>query len=318
VRLLVTGATGFVGRHVLKQAREANVEHLRAAVRRPTVAELGDVDVAQVGDLGRDTNWRAALDGVDAVVHAAARVHVMRETSAEADEEYRRINTEGTLALARQAAASGVRRFVFVSTVKVNGERTQPGHPYTATDLPAPVDAYGRSKLDAERGLRTIEHESGMAVTVVRPVLVYGPGVGANFRSLMRLVASGIPLPLGAVDNRRSLVAADNLANLLVRCAVSDAGAGATFFASDGEDLSTPELIRRIAAALGKRARLLPVPPSLLRASARALRREAWASRLCDSLQVDSTPARHVLRWTPPKSNVEALRETVENFVRES
>jgi UDP-glucose 4-epimerase len=218
---------------------------------------------------------------------------------------------DGTLRLARLAVESSVKRFVFISSIKVNGEETSPGRPYSATDAPAPVDPYGISKDEAERGLRAIARETGLEVVVVRPVLVYGPGVKGNFRLLVRCLKRGLPLPLGAVDNRRSLVALDNLVDLVVRCVSHPAAANQTFLVSDGEDMSTTALLRRTAAALGKPARLLPVPATILRAAAAVTGHREAARRLLGSLQVDITATCSRLDWSPPISVDEGLRRAV-------
>lgn len=303
--LLVTGANGFVGAAVHRQASARGLA-VRAAVRGP--GHAGPQTVV-VGGLDAQTDWTLALQGCQAVVHTAARVHVMTESVVDPLSEYRRVNVEGTLNLARQAAAAGVRRFVFVSSVKVNGEGTPVLQPYSVNDAPAPQDAYGLSKAEAEHGLRDVARDSGMEFAVVRPPLVYGPGVKANFRSLMRAVERGLPLPLGSItDNRRSLVALDNLVDLLLTCIDHPAAANQTFLASDGEDLSTAELIRRMGHALGKPARLLSVPPGWLVLGARLLGKGAVAQRLLGSLQVDITHTRETLDWTPPISVDEGLR----------
>lgn len=288
---------------------------VRAAVRRPLPDLPAGVDQAVVGDLAAGTDWAAALDGVDTVVHAAARVHVMKDDAADPLAEFRRVNVEGTLALARQAARAGVRRFIFLSSIKVNGERTSQGLPFTADDAPAPVDPYGVSKLEAEQGLFAIGRDTAMEIVVVRPVLVYGPGVKGNFLSMMRWLHRGVPLPLGAIDNRRSLVALDNLVDLIVVAMRHPAAAGRVFLAADGDDLSTTMLLRRTAAALGRPARLLPVPAALLRLPARLLGREGVADRLVGSLQADISAARTHLQWSPPVAVDAALAETARHFL---
>lgn len=303
--LLVTGANGFVGSAVCRHALAAG-QVVRGAVRTP--GSIGSHAVT-VGAMDGHTDWTEALRGCRAVVHTAARVHVMNESSANPLSEFRRVNVEGTLNLARQAAAAGAQRFVFVSSVKVNGEGTEPGHAYVASDAPAPQDAYGLSKAEAEQGLRRIASDTGLEVVVVRPPLVYGPGVKANFRSLMLAVARGLPLPLGSVTgNRRSLVGLDNLADLLLTCVERPAAAGQTFLVSDGDDLSTADLLRRMGHALNRPARLLPCPPSLLQMGAAVVGKAAIAQRLLGNLQVDIAHTRATLGWTPPVGVDEGLR----------
>jgi UDP-glucose 4-epimerase len=260
-----------------------------------------------VGDISRFTRWTDALDGIDTVIHLAARVHMMHDASADPLAEFRKVNAEGTLNLARQAADAGVRRFIFLSSVKVNGERGF----FRESDVENPQDAYAVSKYEAEQGLRRIAAETGMAVTIIRPPLVYGPGVKANFQALVRAVRRGIPLPLASIDNRRSLVAIDNLVDLIVTCIDSPAAANETFLVSDGEDLSTPQLVRRIAAALDRPPRLVPMPPVVLAAVARVLGRGEAADRLISSLQVDIAKARELLGWRPPFTVDEGLARAV-------
>ncbi len=318
-RVLVTGASGFVGRR-LTAMLAASGRDVRAALRTSASSPAlpTGVDAVTVGDLDAATDWRAALEGVDSVVHLAARVHVMQDTAADPLAEFRRVNVAGTLNLAHQAALAGVRRLVFVSSVKVNGEGTVPGRPYTADDAPAPLDAYGVSKHEAEMGLQDIGQATGLEITIIRPVLVYGPGVGANFEAMMRWLYRGVPLPLGAIDNRRSLVAVDNLADLIVACLDHPAAANQVFLASDGEDVSTTVLLRRTADALGKRARLLPVPVPVLRLGARLLGKQDFAQRLCGSLQVDIGKTRNRLGWTPPLTLQAALALAARDFVRKA
>jgi UDP-glucose 4-epimerase len=258
--------------------------------------------------LAPSTDWSTALNGVSVVVHCAARVHVMRDTSVDPLEEFRRVNVQGTLNLARQAAAAGVRRFVFVSSIKVNGEATQPGCPFTADDILAPLDPYGVSKMEAEQALREIVRQTGMEVVIIRPPLVYGPGVKANFAAMMRWLQRGVPLPLGAIHNQRSLVALDNLVDLIMTCIKHPAAANQTFLVSDGEDASTTELLRRMGQAMGHPARLLPVPASWLKLAAGLIDKRDVAQRLCGSLQVDISKTRELLGWVPPVSLDEGLR----------
>jgi nucleoside-diphosphate-sugar epimerase len=311
MRVLVTGASGFVGRAVVARLALDEGTTVRAATRRPAEPLPPSAHHAIVGDLATDTDWRAALEDVDAIVHAAARVHVMHDDAADPLAEFRRVNVEGTVSLARQAAAAGVRRFVFVSSIKVNGEATTRGRPFRADDAAAPIDPYGVSKHEAEIALRSISAQTGMEVTVVRPVLVYGPGVRGNFRSMIEWVRRGAPLPLGGLDNRRSLVALDNLVDLLVTCARHPAAANRTFLVSDGDDVSTAELLRRVAQATGRGARLVPVPAAALRVVGALVGASAQVQRLCGDLQVDIGPTRKVLGWEPLVNMADALRHMV-------
>lgn len=314
-KVLVTGANGFIGLALIKRlSSDDKLSGVVAAVRRnvKTLPEM--VQVVQVGDLMPSTDWSAALNGIDAVVHCAARVHVMQDAATDPLQAYREVNVYGTLNLANQAAQAGVRRFVFVSSIKVNGEASQPGQRFSADDMPSPLDPYGVSKLEAEQGLREIESKTALEVVIVRPPLVYGPGVKANFASMMRLVARDIPLPLGAIHNARSLVALDNLVDLLVTCLKHPAAAGQTFLVSDGEDVSTTELFRRTARAMSKKALLLPVPASVLELGATLLGKRDLAQRLCGSLQLDMTKTCCLLGWIPPLTLDEGLRKAVESM----
>lgn len=305
-RVVVTGANGFVGR-VLCETLARRGHAVRAVVR--DAARATDLpDVTAVGDIDGGTDWSRALQGVDTVIHAAARAHILHD-SVENAGLYMRTNAEGTAALARAAARLGVRRLVLVSSIKVNGEATTSA-PFTATDAPDPQDAYGRSKLAAERAV--LEYAgSGLQPVIVRPPLVYGDGVRANFLRLIRWVDRGVPLPLGAVHNARSLVSVWNLADLLAHLAGPIPVQAPTFLVSDGEDLSTSALIRRLAVALGRRARLPRVPTALLRLAGALTGKQDEVTRLCGSLQVDSAPTRRQLDWTPPLSVDEGLARTV-------
>ena len=312
--ILVTGATGFVGKAVVRRllAEDAS-RRVVVAVRRDNQQWPERVLPRVTGDLEPSTDWSPALEGVAAVVHCAARVHVMADTAANPLDEFRRVNVQGTLNLVRQAAAVGVRRFVFVSSIKVNGEGTQPGHPFTPDDVPAPLDDYGVSKMEAENVLREIAGQTGMELVIIRPPLVHGPGVKANFAAMMRWLKRGIPLPLGAIHNQRSLVALDNLVDLIVTCLTHPAAANQTFLVSDGEDVSTTELLRRMGQAMGRPARLIPVPASWLKLGAAMVGKPDVAQRLCGSLQVDIEKTRRLLGWTPPLSLDEGLRRAAGN-----
>lgn len=280
---------------------------MREAVRSIPVGGL-PCDVVHVGSVDDQTDWKMALSGIDTVVHCAARVHVMHDTEANPLSVFRTVNVQGTLNLARQAAAAGVKRFVFISSIKVNGESTQPGQAFSEADAPNPQDAYGQSKFEAEQGLREIALDTGMEVVIIRPPLVYGPGVKANFAALMHAVQRGWPLPLGAVHNLRSLVALDNLVDFIVVCTTHPQATNQTFLVSDGQDISTTALVRGMAQAAGVRARLLPVPVWVLQASAKLLGKGDSVQRLCGNLQVDIAKARTLLGWVPPVSIEEGLR----------
>lgn len=303
--VLVTGANGFIGR-ILCDVLAAGGHRVRKAVR---AADPGDPGAAVVGDVGERTDWRAALVSASYVVHLAARTHVLRETVSNPIAEYRRINVRGTERLARSAAALGVRRLVFLSSVKVNGEATS-GRPYMEGDAPRPEDAYGISKWEAEQALARVAAETGLEVVVLRPPLVYGPGVKGNFLRLMNLIARGVPLPLGAIANRRSLIYAGNLADAIVKALAARDAAGKTYLLNDGEDVSTPELARLLAQSLGVRPRLMPVPLAVLILAATLAGKRAELARLAGSLQVDSTRIRRELGWRPPFTLAQGLELT--------
>ena len=304
MRVLATGAQGFIGCGLISRLIEDGRFDVRGAVRREAPARPAGVEWAVTGDLTADTDWHRPLANVQAVVHLAARVHVMCDEVADPLREFRLVNVAGTLNLVRQAASAGVRRFVFLSSVKVNGDVGA----YTEASPPAPADAYGMSKHEAELGLRQIAAEMGIEVAIIRPPLVYGPRVKANFHALMRGVARGIPLPLGAIHNRRSLIALDNLVDFILTCIEHPAAANETFLVSDGEDCSTTDLIRRLARAMGRPARLIPVPAAVLMTGATLLGKRDVAKPLLGSLQVDISKARQLLGWAPPISMDEGLR----------
>jgi len=310
--VLVTGANGFVGRVLCERLRSAGHE-VRTAIRDASRATPGESVV--VGDIGPDTVWEPALRNVEAVIHLAARVHVLHD-SPDNERLYFMTNTAGTHRLAQCASDAGVRRLVLLSSIKVNGEGDD-GRIYRADDAPAPVDAYGRSKLAAEGHAFDVARTGRLAVAVLRVPLVHGPGVRANFLRLVRWVAERRPLPLGAVDNRRSLIGLDNLCDLLTLLMEHPSAAGQVWLGSDGEDLSTSDLIRRLARALGTSPRLLPVPERVLRLLGRVTGRSAEIARLCGSLQVDSGPAREILGWQPPRSVDEGLAQVANWYLAE-
>ncbi|WP_332878340.1 UDP-glucose 4-epimerase family protein [Massilia sp. S19_KUP03_FR1] len=304
---LVTGGNGFVGR-ALCTALADRGERVVSAVRKPTT--MNDV---QVGDLDGKTDWRLALRGCEVVYHLAARVHVMSDDETDPLSAYREVNVVGTLNLARQAVVAGVRRFIFVSSVKVNGESTTT-QLFGSSDVPEPCDPYGQSKMEAEQALQKLGEETGLEVVIVRPPLVYGPGVKANFLNLIKLVKMGIPLPFGSVHNRRSMVALDNLVDLLIVCGNHPKAAGKIFMVSDGVDMGIDELVARIADAMQKRVLILPFPPFLIVLLAKLLGRRAVADRLLDSLQVDISATRTILGWQPVVTPQTAIKQTVEHF----
>ena len=309
MRILSTGSTGFVGQALMSALHTKRYEI--SAQMRVQSESSASLNSFLVGDINAATNWSTALHGADAVIHLAARVHVMRDTAIDPLAEFRRVNTEGTLNLARQAAAAGVRRFIFLSTIGVNGNSTSHGKIFTENSASLPHDPYSVSKHEAEVGLRAISNSTGMEIVIIRPTLVHGSKAPGNFGKLTRLVAKGLPLPLASIQNRRSLVGIDNLVDFIITCLEHPAAANETFLVSDGEDLSTPDLIRRMARAMDRPARLLPVPKSVLIAAVAMLGKRDMAQRLCGSLQVDISKSRALLLWNPPVSVDEGLRRAV-------
>ncbi len=313
MNIFVTGITGFVGRAVASRL-QSDGHLVTAAIRETKKSYIEDVALVPFDNLATH-DWSAALNGQDVIVHCAARVHVMNDLAQDPLMEFRRVNVDGTLNIARCAARVGVKRFVFISSIKVNGEGTQLGHPFSADDTAAPQDPYGVSKCEAEQQLLALASQTNLDVVIIRPVLVYGPGVKANFQSMMAWLSKGIPLPLGAISNKRSMVALDNLVDLIALCTVHPAAANQVFLVSDGEDLSTTQLMKRTAKALGRPARLLPAPVWLLNLAARLVGKPAIVQRLCGSLQVDIEKTRALLGWKPPISVDEALGKTARNFL---
>lgn len=309
-RVLVTGAHGFVGTSLCAALGGAGYE-VWAAVRTSRETVGNSSSMLELGEIGLDTDWGSVLQGsnIESVIHLAARVHVMRETAADPLVEFRRVNVAATEHLARSAAAAGVRRLVFVSTAKVNGEATD-GRPFMESDSPQPQDPYAISKWEAEQALHRIAAETGLEVVIVRPPLVYGPNVKGNFAQMLKVLAKGIPLPLASVHNLRSLVYVGNLVDALIQCATHPAAAGQTYLVSDGEDVSTPDLLRQLGAAMGHPARLLPCPPALLKLAGRLTGRSDQIERLLGSLRIDSNKIRRELDWTPPYSLQQGLQAT--------
>lgn len=303
--ILLTGATGFVGQRLLSMLKE-NGHHCRAAVRRPSSTVDVFAESVVVGDIDAHTDWGKAVAGMDVVVHLAARVHIMHDQADNPLVEFRKINLDGTRSLAQAAARAGVKRLVYISSIKVNGEASK-GRPFTPQDTPSPSDPYAIAKWEAEQALQEISRQTGLEVVIVRPTLVYGPGVKANFFNLIKLVRKRIPLPLAGINNRRTLVSLDNLANLLMTCCEHPAAAGHVFLAGDDETVSTAELIARIARAFGQRPPLFYFPPGLLAWAARLLGRQAVWLRLSGSLEVDNSDAKSVMGWQPVSSMDEEL-----------
>lgn len=304
-RILVTGSNGFVGEALFNYLQEVEQYHVSGSVR---TADVARENLFTVSELSENTDWFDALKGQNVVVHVAARAHVMDDSVGEPLAEYRRVNVAGTLNLARQAASAGVRRFIFISSIKVNGESTTIGSPFQHLDKAMPKDPYGISKSEAESGLWQINKESGMEIVIIRPPLVYGPGVKANFLSMMKLVSKNYPLPLGAICNRRSMVALDNLINLISTCINHPKAANQTFLVSDDHDISTTKLLEMMTQAAGKSPRLLPVPMSWLRLAGKLTGKQAVIERLCGNLQIDISHTKTTLGWQPPISLEEGVK----------
>jgi UDP-glucose 4-epimerase len=309
--VLVTGASGFIGRALVKMLSSINDCTVRSAVRRSVLESGNSENFVVTGDLLPNTNWTSALTGVGVVVHTAARVHAMASSAERTQPEYQIANVEGTINLAKQAAAMGVKRFVFISSAKVLGERSHVSMALVEGDEYLPHDDYAKSKTAAELGLVAVSEISGMELVIVRPPVVYGAGVRSNFRMLMKAVSRGLPLPFGMVTNRRSLIALDNLVDFIATCVTHPAAANQIFMVSDGEDLSTPDLVRRIALAMGRPARLFPFPVEWLRVGATIVSRGETYQRLCGNLQLNISKAHRMLNWTPSTTVEEGLRKAV-------
>ncbi|AWF81747.1 NAD-dependent dehydratase [Microbulbifer sp. A4B17] len=306
-RILLTGASGFVGMALLPKLRKEGYQVLPVYRRK---IEGG----FQIADLSSNTDWARALVDIDTVIHTAARVHVMEEASANPLAEFRRVNVEGTIKLAQQAASAGVRRFIYLSSIKVNGESTSNRAPFNADEQCDPTDPYGLSKKEAEDALLELAEFTGMEVVIIRPPLVYGPGVKANFQSMIRWLTKGIPLPLGAIHNRRSLVAVGNLIDLICVCISHPDAANQVFLVSDDMDVSVTDLLRGLSHALGCDTRLLPVPQFVLTTALKLIGKGAIAERLCGSLQVDITKTKELLDWAPPVALGEGLAITAQAY----
>ena len=307
MNILVTGATGFIGNEVVLALRK----HSLKLVSRKGITD--SVHDSYEKDISGKTSFYNCLEGVETIVHTAARVHQLQDKKGEGGTDYYKVNREGTLNLARQAANSGVGHFVFLSSIKVNGENTAPGKAFSPFDKPAPTDHYARSKYEAETGLLEISKETGMNVSIIRPPLVYGPGVKANFAMLLRAVKMGLPLPVGSATNKRSLVSIWNLVDLIVTCIEQQALQTGVYLVSDGDDLSTPELIRLMYKALGKKPRLISVDPRVIKGITLIVGKQLVFERLYGSLQADISETRDMLDWSPPLTVYESLIRTVQH-----
>lgn len=309
MKILLTGGTGFVGSSLVKLLLEKGY-FVTAAVRKSSRNLSSRIEQVTTGDIQKSTDWTGALENIDVVIHLAARVHILSDVEDNALEIFRLENTESTLNLARQSSNAGVGRFIFLSSIKVNGEETEVGKRFKFDDKYIPTDPYGLSKFEAEEGLKCIAKQTSMEVVIIRPPLVYGEGVKANFLSMIRFVYRGSPLPLALIENKRSLVSIDNLTNLIEICINHPNAANETFLVSDDEDLSTPELLIRLGAALGKPPRLFPFPQKWLSIILFVLGQGSISKRLIGSLQVDVEKTKSMLGWRPPVSVDQALAKT--------
>lgn len=316
MQIAITGSSGFVGQAVSNALSAYNIK-VRALVRsvNPSGSTSSNFGVSCIKGSDAETSWLNQLMDIDCIIHCAAVTHVMVKTKAEALAIYRAINVESTRRLAEQAAQSGVKRLIFLSSVKVNGEQTSKERVFTYSDIAKPEDPYGISKWEAEQALLKVSAKTGLEVVIIRPPLVYGPSVKGNFLSILQWLARGIPLPLGAVHNQRSLVGINNLVDLIVTCIDHPAATHYPLLVSDGRDMSTTELLRKLGIALSKPARLLPLSASIVEVSARLIGKRAAATRLLGNLQVDISKTKDVLDWSPPVSVDEGLRETADWYL---
>lgn len=312
-KVLVTGANGFIGRALVAALQSSSYKVYAVTRRQQFAVQNSQLVKTVISDLDVDTDWLPHLSGVNAIVHCAARVHVMNDTEVDPLQAFRQVNTYATLNLAKQAAQAGVKRFVFISTIKVNGEQTWPSYPFREEVKSTPIDSYALSKWEAEQGLMQIAKETEMEVVIIRPPLVYGPGVKGNFATMIKWLKKGIPLPLGAIQNQRSLLALDNLVSFIVLCLKHPKAANQAFVLADGEDVSTTQLLNKIARAMDKPARLIPIPTSWMIFAAKLLGKRTVAERLFGSLQIDITKARQRLGWWPVVSMDEQLAKMMDD-----
>lgn len=313
MKVLITGANGFIGQALCPVMSQSGLS-VRSVVRKKDNRLVIHCETIEVGDIGPQTDWQKALTGVDTIVHLAGRAHIMNDKSDDSLGVFRKVNVFGTERLARTAAFAGVKRFIFVSSIKVNGEGI--ARPYTENDSFKPQDAYGISKMEAEQALACIASETGMQMVILRLPLVYGPGVKANFKNLIKLAASGMPLPFKGINNRRSFIYLGNLVGAIITCVIHPKAAGETFMVSDGQDISTPDLIRMIAFAMNKKPLLFYLHPGILNMLCKIFAKDAVARKLTGSLFIDSSKIRNLLGWKPPFSLEEGIKETVRHYKR--
>tara|TARA_Y100000389_G_scaffold141180_1_gene139025 strand:+ start:1181 stop:2125 length:945 start_codon:yes stop_codon:yes gene_type:complete len=310
-KILVTGGNGFIGKAICKNLKKKNYT-INITSRRDVAINLNGMKVYSINEINENTNWFEALDRVSCVIHCAAKTHVMKKLKKNSLISFRRVNVQGTINLAKQAAACGVKRFIFLSSIKVNGERTDKSIKFKYNDIPKPEDSYGVSKWEAEKGLWKISKETGLEVVIIRAPLVYGPAVKGNLRRLIKLIQSRIPLPFSLIKNQRSLVGIDNLVDLIIHCIDHHKASGNTFLVSDGKDLSTPDLVRGIAYSIELSARLFPLPLIILKFFGLILGKKLEIDRLIGSLKIDNSYTKETLNWTPPLSVEEGIRRMVQ------
>jgi UDP-glucose 4-epimerase len=320
-KILITGATGFVGcalcQHLVTQKINIKIS-ITAVVRKYNHSLPVSVQQIKIDDLTANIDWLSLLKDIDCIIHLAGRAHIVKECITDPLAAFRQVNTQATLHLATQAAKQGVRRFIFLSSIKVNGEETQLHQPFQVTDKIAPLDPYGISKYEAEQGLQEIAVNSALELVIIRPPLIYGENVKANFLKMMQWVQRGIPLPLGAVKNKRSLLALDNLLDFITLCIHHPKADNQIFLLSDDHDLSTIELLRALATSLEKPLILLPVPVSLLLKGAEVFGKRGQLARLCGSLQIDLSHTKKQLAWKPTITTDNAVQKTVESFLKKT
>ncbi|SIS47341.1 UDP-glucose 4-epimerase family protein [Neptunomonas antarctica] len=314
VCVLITGANGFLGKHLIHVFSEKGIDVIGAY---RAVSTSSDQNSVAIGNIDSMTDWSNVLKKRQVVIHTAARAHIMKDSAVDPLTAYREVNTAGTLHLARQAAMAGVKRFIFISSIKVNGETTTSLPAFAVNDTPAPQDPYGVSKMEAEDGLRKIAQDAGMEVVIIRPPLIYGPGVKANFRNLMKLANTAVPLPFGAIHNIRSMLYIGNLVGFIVKCIDHPAAANQTFLLSDGQDLSLTELLCLLRSSMKKPTRLVPVSASFFRVAGSVTGKRAVVDRLVGSLQVDSSKACELLNWQPPYTVEQGIKATTDHFLKE-